>query len=264
MQTIRRNIGMTRIAIVAALLAAGLFALLPQPAAADHLATPGNVTVTAQPGALLVSWDRVPVTNKYGTKHYYWVRYRTSSPQGEWQGDNGLHFRIRDGASGCNGERCSFSLSNDHISRVSQARQGPYPALVPGTAYDVQVSAAGIIGRYGQAHHQYAAPVSAVFGVPATPDPTVESQPGALTVTWAAVSGNGAEVKAYTVQWKKSADAAWDPQDGDSGLIPTLNTDIVGLEPGAQYDVRVRAQNSRGWSGWSAVRTGTPGRVGGL
>lgn len=282
MQTIRKQIGIRGIVIVAALLAAGLLTLLPESAQAHHLSTPGKVTVTPQDGSLLLSWDRVPVNNVYGRAHSYWVRYRVSSPQGEWKGDNSTMFRIKDGVSvfetggagigsfrdesgGCTDTRCSFNLSNAYITWASQVRQGPYPNLVAGTAYDVQVSAAGTQWSIGPPHHNYATPVSAVFGAPATPEPTVQTTGrDGVNLSWAAVSDNGAEVAGYSVQWKKSSDTEWDPHNYDSGLIPTTHVGILGLETGTQYGFRVRAQNSRGWSPWSAVVTGVPEDTGGL
>ncbi len=242
---------------LALLAAALLFALPSGVAQASHLEAPGNVTVTPQPDGLLVEWDQVPDRNASRITTAYHLRYRVKSPQGAWQGNNALVFRIldgREGVTGCSASRCSFNLSNDFIRRASATRWGPYPQLVLGTEYEVQVSARGSRAAFGTGHDQWAAPVSAVPGAPAAPDPTVKSSYTGLTVTWSEPSDNGAEITGYSVQWKKSAESYWDPQY-DSGVIPTLSTDIVGLDTGVLYDVRIRAQNSRGWSNWSPVLT---------
>ncbi len=261
MNAIRLPIVKPWIAVAAALLATALLTLSPEQARADHASAPSNVTVSPAPDALTVSWDRVTQPS-IGTHIYYYLRYRVKSPQGQWQGDNGTYFRVRDGVSGCNGNRCSFNLSNAHIRSLDNKNQGPYPQLVPGTAYDVQVSTAAGVG-FGPAHHRYASPVSAIFGAPAPPDPTVESGPANLRMSWTAPSDNGAEITGYSVRWKRSDAAGWDPFN-DTGLIPTLNVTILSLESGVQYDLQARAQNSRGWSPWSAVQTGIPEKVGGL
>ncbi len=258
MQTTGKRIGITGKTIVFALLAAGLLALLAQPAQATHLDKPGNVTVTPAPDAFLVSWDRVSGENNWpGTRTRYHLRYRVKSPQGEWNGYSDYHFRIADELQDCNASRCSFNLSNAYIRRVYEYyRRGPYLSLVPGTAYDVQVSARGNDASFGFAHDHESAPVSAVFGAPGTPGaPATETSTAGLVVTWTEPGDNGSEITGYSVQWKKSDEAEWDPHQ-DSGLISTLNATIANLEVDTLYDVRVRAQNSRGWSNWSAVVSG--------
>lgn len=79
------------------LAAAAIFASLPEPAQANHLAALGDVTVTAHVEGLAVSWVSVADNASRNWRHYYYVPWRVKVPQGPWLGTNGPHFAIRHG-----------------------------------------------------------------------------------------------------------------------------------------------------------------------
>ena len=161
--------------LLMALAAVLLLMLVPGAAQAHSMGTPGNVTVTAQPNALEVSWDRV--AQQGGLQHHYVLRYRVKSPQGEWfgygKGSDPHRYGIQDGSAGCTA-RCSYTLSNGNIRSDSYFNTRPeklVPALlVPGTTYEVEVAAYGPPG--GSAHiHTWAS----AEGVPLPPAVTLSA-----------------------------------------------------------------------------------------
>ncbi len=134
----------------AAVIAVVFFAPLPDEAQAHELGTPTNVTVTSLPGALKVSWNRVADESQDNSSpHRYAVRWRVKDPQSEWFGDrDDGRYSIAHGKTGCTEDTdCSFTLSNSFIRADSYWRSNPgklpTALLVPGTTYEVQVSAYG-------------------------------------------------------------------------------------------------------------------------
>ena len=88
-----------------------------------------------------------------------------------------------------------------------------------------------------------------------------------LVAGWSPPEGNGgADVTAYTVQYKTSGAAdqtaiSGDPATGwvDAGHGGTgTDTEITGLTNGVGYDVRVRASNSKNYGPWSDTASATP------
>ena len=91
---------------------------------------------------------------------------------------------------------------------------------------------------------------------PDTPAVTLGPQGSGLQVSWTIADDGGAPVTEYHVQWK-SGSQSFDSSREQTGLTGSSTT-ITGLTNGTSYDVRVRAMNSAGWSGWSATRSETP------
>ena len=91
---------------------------------------------------------------------------------------------------------------------------------------------------------------------PDKPSVTVESRPEALSVSWSVSDDGGSDITEYQVQWK-SGSGSFGTSNQQTGLT-TTNTLIENLTNGTDYDVRVRAMNTIGWSDWSDAVTGTP------
>ena len=94
-------------------------------------------------------------------------------------------------------------------------------------------------------------------------EPTVEAVDGSsdsLSVTWTAPDNSGKpDIESYDLQYRKgtTGDFTDGPQD-----VTGLTTTINGLDAESPYQVRVRASNAEGNSGWSSAGTGTTGAVG--
>ncbi len=83
--------------------------------------------------------------------------------------------------------------------------------------------------------------------------------PPALDVTWTAPADNGVAVTGYEAQYRKQGAAAWTDYTGSlaAGAV-TLN--LPDLEPGAIYEVQVRATSASGPSLWSETGEGRANR----
>ena len=80
---------------------------------------------------------------------------------------------------------------------------------------------------------------------------------GDLNVTWDDPEDNGAAITGYEVEYKKSDAETWEDDEVSFPDGHTRTARIDGLEAGEQYEVRVRAENSRGTGPWSQPATGT-------
>ena len=188
---------------------------------------PAKPTVTPGDSKLEVEWTKpaengAPITD-------YDVQYRvtTSSADADWD-------------------------DQDHTDATLTTT---ITGLTNGQSYDVRVRATNSAGTSDWS--------TAATGTPALlPDapakPTVTPGDSKLEVEWTKPAENGASITDYDVQYRvttSSADADWNDQDHTDA---TLTTTITGLTNGQSYDVRVRATNSAGTSGWSTAATGTP------
>ena len=105
----------------------------------------------------------------------------------------------------------------------------------------------------------------AQIGMPAAPAiDTVSAGDAALSVAWSEPSDIGTTpLTAYDLRYipttdDETVDANWTVlQDTWSGAGDLRHT-VTGLDNGIEYDVQVRAVNSRGDGAWSATLTGTP------
>ena len=93
-------------------------------------------------------------------------------------------------------------------------------------------------------------PAPAVPGPPSTTAATARS----LTVTWDAPADNGATITDYDVQYR--VQGTQDYMDASHSGDAT-GAVLTGLEPDTTYQVRVRATNGEGTSGWSNVGSGS-------
>ena len=67
-----------------------------------------------------------------------------------------------------------------------------------------------------------------------------------ISVSWLAPSPNCAAISSYEVQWRRSGSSSWSQETTSSRSYT-----ISGLRDGTDYDIQVRARNSRGWGSWS-------------
>ena len=145
------------------------------------------------------------------------------------------------------------------VGLVTRAQIG---SLANGTAYDVRVRAWNSAGD-GDWASTSAMPAS-VSGPPSR----VEAKPDdrSLTVTWDVPADTGGlTLSGYDVQYRqKPADE--EPGGSWAGAERVAASPLVisGLTNGTVYEVRVRARNSAGQSGWSDAAEGTPATAPGL
>ena len=111
---------------------------------------------------------------------------------------------------------------------------------------------------------------SAQSGTPSAPAiDSVSAGDRSLAVAWSTPSDTGSSaITAYDLRYiltseDETVDANWTVQeDVWSGAGPLLHT-VTGVDNAAQYDVQVRAVNSRGDGAWSPTVTATPADHGG-
>ena len=124
--------------------------------------------------------------------------------------------------------------------------------LTNGTVHTFEVRAATATHK-GVSASDTATPMAVK---PDKPSVTVDSRPEALSVSWTVSDDGGSDITEYHVQWK-SGSGSFGATNQQTGLT-TTNTLIESLTNHTDYDVRVRARNTIGWSDWSDAATGTP------
>ena len=102
-------------------------------------------------------------------------------------------------------------------------------------------------------------------GVPATPT-IAQATFNSLKVAWSVPTNTGPEITAYDVRHILSSASASDKMDDTKWTVAedawtsnnggNLEYTISGLSQGTSYDVRVRAENDEGTSGWSSSVAG--------
>ena len=137
----------------------------------------------------------------------------------------------------------------ENISGTSRTISG----LTNGTAYQVRVRAANSAGDGAWSATATATP-GAVPNAPSAP--SLSSASGQITAAWSAPGNNGAAITHYDLR-HRAGSGSWTQIDGISGTSRT----VTGLTNGTEYDVQVRAANSRGDGPWSTTATATPGAV---
>lgn len=120
--------------------------------------------------------------------------------------------------------------------------------LLPGVQYNLRVKAVNAIG---ESSWSKISSFKTQPSVPSTPDaPVVASvTPNSVVLLWPPVSSNGADVSGYQVEMD-------DGEGSDLQMIarthePQFST--TKLRGGLMYRVRIRAENSEGFSQWSPV-----------
>ena len=133
-----------------------------------------------------------------------------------------------------------------------------------------------VTAQDGSTTKTYTVTVTRAAGAPAKPaKPSVArsstvSRSVDITWTWSGgADNNGSPVTAFIVQWKKPADSNWLPNPtGQVISDPSARSYAVpgGLEPGENYQARVRASNAISNSEWSgtarAKASGPPAKPG--
>jgi len=215
--------------------------------ATDPPAAPTSLTVTPRNGGLDVSWLAPTRTTDASSNDDpevtgYAIQYRVctaadetcrSSPRwGTWR---------------------SFSHSG---TRTSTTISG----LTNGTAYQVQVRARNSAGLGPWSVTETGTPLAQTARPSVPSGLTVEAANRLLKVSWSpALPPRNGTVSGYEVEYRRcptsTTCSSWIPHS-HSGTGTT--TTITRLVNGISYEVRVQATSSRGDSGWSPSRSGTP------
>ena len=198
----------------------------------DKPAQPNAPTVVSGNGSLAVSWT-APANNGASITGYK-VRW-------------------------CGGESadCGSDDSTDWKEKSTSGTSTTISSLTNGTQYQVKVRARNSVGDSDWSYETYGTP-----GAPATPStPGLTEGNGSLTVTWTQPANRGDAVIAYGLEYCNSTDStctgSGDWTD-DSPYDTSTTYTVSSLTNGKTYKVRVRAQNSRGWGGWSQTASATP------
>ena len=201
----------------------------------DKPAQPGAPTVVSGNASLSVSWT-APASNGSSITGYK-VRY-------------------------CGGDTadCSSDDSTDWKEKSASSTSTTISSLTNGTRYQVKVRARNAVGDSDWSYETYGTP-----GAPATPArPTLTEGDSQLTANWTASANRGDAITAYGVEYCNSTDSTCTSASDWTDSSPSdtsTSTVISSLTNGKTYKVRVRAQNSRGYSGWSSTASATPATV---
>ena len=97
--------------------------------------------------------------------------------------------------------------------------------------------------------------VAGVVGGPSAPAAPQATAPRSRTLDWfwACPLDGGAQVTGFEFQWRVSGTMAWSV----SQTVTTPRFELTSLTNGTTYEARVKAINSAGESGWSAVGQAT-------
>ena len=152
-----------------------------------------------------------------------------------------------------------FTWNEWDVSIDSQSLQATITGLQNGVVYYVQVRAGN-----SQGHGAWSvAALDRPAGIPSTPTQlTVTPRPNQLEVGWdQPVDDGGATITGYDIQYSSDRGSTWRPWHMSSQL-ENSTANILGLNNGNTYVVRVRAKNSQGDGPWlvseSAMPVGVP------
>ena len=153
--------------------------------------------------------------------------------------------------------------ANDDSTTTSATITG----LTNDTAYQVQVRAGNSIGDGAYSASRKATPAAQK---PDTPDaPTLTRGNASLSATWTAPIDNGSAISDYDVQYRACTASdktcatspswgSWTNRPGETNGDTATTASITGLTNGTAYQVRVRAGNAKGDSGWSTAASEVP------
>ncbi len=151
------------------------------------------------------------------------------------------------------GEICAGSWNSASATSTSLSISD----LTGSTSYGVRVQAVNSRGTGPWSSTRFASTTAAI--PPSTPSGLSASiDNGQITVQWSASSANGAPITHYTVECRLGGTAVASGNCG-SGSWATYTTTavtsatITGLANGTEYDIRVRATNRAGSSGWASI-----------
>ena len=137
----------------------------------------------------------------------------------------------------------------------SQSQQATVTGLQNGVVYHVRVRASN-----SQGHGSWSvAALDRPAGIPSAPTRlTVTPRPNQLEVAWDhPTDDGGATITDYDIQHSNDRGATWRPWYRLSSL-DHLTANILGLNNGSTYVVRVRAKNSQGNGPWLASESAMP------
>ena len=197
--------------------------------------TPGAPTLTVKNRALDVSW---------------------SAPSGDGGAAiTGYKVRRCDDSTGCDvsSEWTAKTLTGTSTSTTLSS-------LTNGTTYQVQVAAVNRVGDSRWSDSTNATPATAP-SAPSTPE--AESGHQKLRLNWDAPSDNGSVITGYDVEYRKrNSDNTWPATWTSHAHADTSTTATIdSLTNGSSYQMRVRATNAIGDSGWSSTVTANPKAV---
>ena len=103
-------------------------------------------------------------------------------------------------------------------------------------------------------------------GLPAKPGTPVASyvQSTSLSLSWSAVSGNGATVSDYQIAYRLIGSPTW--STAEDPISSTTASLVTGLSAGKSYEMRVRGKTAVGYGAWSttlnvSTPSGVPGAI---
>ncbi len=218
--------------------------------ATDPPAAPTSLTVASRNAGLSVSWTPPTTTSD------------TSSNDDPEVTGYAIQFRACTAAD----RTCTSSptwgtwRSHSHTGiRTTTIISG----LINGTTYQVQVRARNTAGLGAWSRTESGTPL-AQTAKPSVPSGlTVEPADGLLEVSWAAsIPPKDGTVNGYEVEYREcptsSSCGSW-TEHSHSGTDTT--TTISRLSNGTKHEVRVQATSTKGVSGWSPAKSGTPARL---
>ena len=213
--------------------------------AAQKPDAPSAPTLTAKNQSLDVSWT-APADNGASISDYD-VRYRACTATPKTCASNATWGSWTDRT----GETTADTATKVTVTGLTNA-----------TAYQVQVRAFNSEGESLWSSSATGTPTPQKPDAPAAPTLTVKNK--SLGVSWTAPANNGAAISDYDVRQRITDTNQTQPgnQPGTwknhthNGTATT--TTISSLYNGYNFDVQVRATNSKGTSGWSASATAAP------
>ena len=153
-----------------------------------------------------------------------------------------------------------FSITSGGVLTFDSAPNYESPVDVGGdNEYNLVVAArSGTGSRVRTATQSITVRVDDVAEAPSTPSAPVlsSSTSTSLSVTWSAPGNTGPPINDYDVQYRQGTTGSFSNQSHSGN---GTSTTITGLSASTLYEVRVRAGNAEGTSGWSQTSSFTTG-----
>ena len=135
--------------------------------------------------------------------------------------------------------------------------------LTSDTSYDVRIRARNSFGEGPWSLTVTGTPADGKLSAPSISVQDVTNQSGSLEVSWSeVVEAPKPAATSFQIEYCYTPDGGSEICRTTSRSLSAVNgtyqLTISGLTNDSQYDVRVRARNTHGWSDWSSVAQGTP------
>ncbi len=154
----------------------------------------------------------------------------------------------------------SFRINNNGVLHFIPTPNFESPSDVGGdNEYKVSVQVtSGTGSRHLTANKEFTVSVNDLNEPPSAPaKPTLNSLTStSLLVNWVAPSNKGPAITDYNVQYRVGSSGSWSNWTHNEA---STTTTITNLSTNTTYQVRVRAHNAEGTSGWSSVTEGITG-----